>query len=131
MAALVESLDAAVDRVEVTELRDGVFFAELTVSGASGGRRVDTRPSDAIVLALRLHAPLFVSDGVLDEAGAALPGDLNEETIETELAEFRSFLAGIAPADFDDVPALGPGVQELDAEAGEGDEPEPEDAQSG
>jgi bifunctional DNase/RNase len=141
MAALVESLDAAVERAEVTEVRDGASFAELAVIGPSGRRRVDTRPSDAIALALRVHAPLFVSDGVLDEAGAVLPEALEEEAIESELAEFRSFLAGIAPTDFDDALALDRWVQEPDAETREGDEPssdasapdgpDPEDASGG
>ncbi len=47
MAALVESLDAAVERVEVTEVRDGALFAELAVSGPSGGRRVGRRRGNA------------------------------------------------------------------------------------
>lgn len=59
MAALVESLDARVERVEVTDLHDGTFVAELAVSGPGGGRRLDTRPSDAIALAVRVDAPLM------------------------------------------------------------------------
>jgi hypothetical protein len=100
MAALVESLDAQIERVEVTEVREGAFLAELTVSGPSGGHRLDTRPSDAIVLAVRLHAPLFVSDAVLDEAGTTLQEAADEDTIDDEVSEFRSFLDEIDPADF-------------------------------
>jgi len=80
MAALVESLDAHVDSVEVTELRDGAFIAELAVSGPSGDRRLDSRPSDAIALAVRVGAPLFVSEAVLDEAGAVLDEVLDDGT---------------------------------------------------
>ncbi len=101
MAAIVERLDAHVDAVEVTELRDGSFHANLAVSGPTGEQRLDTRPSDAIALALRLHAPLFVSDQVLDEAGAVPAPELDEETIDAQVADFRSFLADLEPADFD------------------------------
>jgi bifunctional DNase/RNase len=100
MAALVESLDAEVERIEVTGLHDGAFFAELAVSGPSGGRRLDTRPSDAIALAARLHAPLFVSDAVLDEAGTVLQESPDEEIIDDEVSDFRSFLDDVDPADF-------------------------------
>src|SRR5687767_14800312 len=61
MAELVEMFHGRVDAVEVTELRDGSFIAELAVHGPDGDRRFDTRPSDAIALAVRLGAPLFVS----------------------------------------------------------------------
>ena len=116
MAALVESLGAALERVEVTEVRDGAFFAELAVSGPNGGGRLDTRPSDAIALAVRLHAPLFVSDGVLDAAGTVLEEAPDEETIEGEVAEFRSFLDEIDPADFVAAPPLSAGETEPDTE---------------
>ena len=108
MAALVESLDAEVERIEVTGLQDGAFLAELAVSGPSGGRRLDTRPSDAIALAVRLHAPLFVSDAVLDEAGTVLQVSPDEETIDDEVSEFRSFLDDVDPADFGSDPVPGP-----------------------
>jgi len=92
MAALVESLDADVERVEVTELRDGSFLAELAVRGPAGERRLDTRPSDAIALALRLHAPVFVSDAVLDEAGSTLSEAADIDAIDRQVDEFRFFL---------------------------------------
>ena len=74
MASVVDALDGHLDSVEVTELHEGAFLANLTLSGPAGQRRIDTRPSDAIALAVRLQAPLFVSEAVLDEAGA-LPID--------------------------------------------------------
>jgi hypothetical protein len=100
MAALVESLDGEVERVEVTEFKDGAFLAELAVSGPTGGRRLDTRPSDAIALALRLDAPLFVSDSVLDEAGTVLDEGPDEDAIDDEVSEFAAFLDDVDPEDF-------------------------------
>lgn len=100
MANLVLSLDGRVDRVEVTELRDGTFVAELAVTGPGGERRLDVRPSDAIALAVRVEAPVFVSDAVLDEAGTVLVEELDQEAIDAQVSEFRSLLDGFNPAEF-------------------------------
>ena len=108
MAALVESLDAQVERVEVTELRDGAFLAELAVTGPAGGLRLDTRPSDAIALAVRVRAPLFVSEAVLDEAGTVLADAPDDEAIEEQVAQFRSVLDDLDPAELGTDTALGP-----------------------
>jgi bifunctional DNase/RNase len=115
MAALVDALDGHLDAVEVTDLQEGTFLANLAVSGPSGQHRIDTRPSDAIALAVRLRAPLFVSEAVLDEAGAVpieLPDPSDEEdqlaleaAIDAEVDEFRSFLDHLAPDDFIDTTA--------------------------
>jgi bifunctional DNase/RNase len=102
MAALVQSLDAHVDAVEVTDLHNGAFLAAISVSGPGGGDRLDTRPSDAIALAVRLGAPLFVSDDVLDEAGAVIPEAPDDEAIDEAVAEFREFLDKLDPASFAD-----------------------------
>lgn len=106
MAALVEQLDGHLDAVEVTDLHDGSFIAQLAVSGPTGERHLDTRPSDGIALAVRLDAPLFVSDHVLAEAGT-LPDDvdgdsetIDDEAIETQIEDFRTFLDELDPADF-------------------------------
>lgn len=103
MASLVEHLDARVDSVEVTELHDGAFLAHLTLSGPTGVQQVDSRPSDAIALAIRVGAPVFVSDEVLDQAAAVLtePDEHDDDLDEDELvAEFRDFLDDVDPADF-------------------------------
>jgi uncharacterized protein len=117
LATFIHDLDARVDHVEVTELHDGTFHAALTVQGPTGERRLDSRPSDAIALALRVDAPVFVSEEVLDEAGAILAVvtdededdeaddvdvdagvGLDEETIEEEVARFRTLLDDLDPA---------------------------------
>ncbi len=100
MAALVESLEGHLDAVEVTDLRDGTFFANLALTGPVGEHRLDTRPSDAIALAVRLHAPLYVSEHVLDEVGAIPNPGLDDEAIEAEVSDFHDFLAELDPADF-------------------------------
>ncbi len=105
MAALVQSLDGHLDSIEVTELREGSYLASLSVHGPAGEQRLDTRPSDAIALAVRLGAPLFVADEVLDEAGTlpAAQSDeavMDEATIDQTVDEFRAFLDDIDAAQF-------------------------------
>lgn len=94
-----------IDEVVVTELRDGVFFAELFVEAADGMQAVSARPSDAIALAVRVDAPIFVRTSVLDEAAVlveqASPAPLSEEEIDAVVSEFQAFLASTTPADFD------------------------------
>ncbi|MFQ5513854.1 MAG: bifunctional nuclease family protein [Myxococcota bacterium] len=70
---LVLGIDAVVSRVLITELRDGTFYAVLEVE--IDGRRVgvDSRPSDAIAVAVRTGTPVFATEEVLDEAGL-VPG---------------------------------------------------------
>ena len=113
MASVVDALDGHLDSVEVTEVHDGAFFANLTLSGPAGQRRIDTRPSDAIALAVRLQAPLFVSEAVLDIAGALPDVDETsdddqlaiEAAIDAEVDQFRAFLDELDPTDFIDTTA--------------------------
>jgi uncharacterized protein len=106
MAALVQSLDGHLNSVEVTELREGSYLASLSVHGPAGEQRLDTRPSDAIALAVRLGAPLFVADEVLDEAGTLPAGEgevvMDDATIDQTVDEFRTFLDDIDPSQFED-----------------------------
>ena len=79
-----------------------------------GERHLDTRPSDAIALAVRLKAPLFVSEHVLDEVGTLPIVDLDDDSIDAEVDQFRDFLAELTPADFATKlpPPIGPADQD-------------------
>jgi bifunctional DNase/RNase len=124
MAELVDALDGHLDAVEVTELHEGTFLANLAVSGPAGERRIDTRPSDAIALAVRLRAPLFVSEAVLDEAGAVPiePSEPDpvalEAAIDAEVDQFRAFLDELDPTDFVETTATEPDGVDDDPEDG-------------
>ncbi len=70
LASVVAGLNARVNRVEIKELKDGVFFAHLLIHAPNGDEVViDCRPSDAVALALRVGAPIYVESAVLTEAG--------------------------------------------------------------
>ncbi len=89
---VLEALGQELTQIRITDLREGVFYAELVFSG---GVEVSARPSDAIALALRTGTSIVGSDAVLDEAGIVIP---NEQ--EDEIEKFREFLNDISPEDF-------------------------------
>jgi bifunctional DNase/RNase len=66
---LLNGLGAAMDRVVVTELRGGTYYAEIRLDLAGRSISVDSRPSDAIAVALRTGAPVYATDRVLRQAG--------------------------------------------------------------
>jgi bifunctional DNase/RNase len=78
--------------VRIVRLEDGVFYAELVLDSGA----VDARPSDAIALALRAAAPIFVADEVLAEAGV----DPEPDAATDEVQQFREFLDTVTPQDF-------------------------------
>jgi uncharacterized protein len=90
------SLGVSLDRVIIHSLEDNTFFAVLTLKQGETTQRVDSRPSDAIALALRLNAPIWVMEEVV--ADASIPVD--QEADEEERAAFRQFLDNIRPEDF-------------------------------
>lgn len=98
LAAVLGTLGADLERVEVTRIDDGTFFAELTVTSGTVTRHVDCRPSDAIALAARTGAAVWVADEVMAEAGMA--DNLAEADSEANLDDFRRFLEEVDPDDF-------------------------------
>ncbi len=66
---MIDGLDGGVARVVVTELRSGTYYAVMDLQTSGGTVEIDARPSDAIAIALRLNAPIFVRDSVFAEAG--------------------------------------------------------------
>jgi bifunctional DNase/RNase len=93
---VVETLGATVDRVDVVELKDSVYFADLQLSRDKQTYHVSTRPSDAIALAVRAGAQVFVSSQVLADAGI----EFSEESEEDEIERFREMLEDVTIEDF-------------------------------
>jgi uncharacterized protein len=92
---VLEVLNVQLRTVNITALRDGIFYADLVFSN---GAEVSARPSDSIALALRTGAQIFASEEILDEAGVAIPDE--QEDSEAEVEKFREFLDTISPEDF-------------------------------
>ena len=82
----LSELDARVTRVVISDLRDSTFFAQIRViaehDGVERTLELDARPSDAIALALRTEAPIFVAQSVLDQAQTLAPDDDHEEKLK-------------------------------------------------
>ena len=98
LASVVSGLEASVDRVVVTRLSEGIYYADLVLQHNGGEIIVSSRPSDAIALAARTDAPISVFPEVLEEAGVEIRDEDDEETV----ARFRSFLESVDPDDFGD-----------------------------
>jgi len=96
MQSIVEALDAYVERVEITRVDEGTFYAALVLHGEERTRVVDARPSDSIALAVRTGAPIFVAEEVMNAAA------ISDEPVDedAEIEEFRQFLEDVDPEDF-------------------------------
>lgn len=81
LKGMLGAMGATVIRVVVNELRDSTFFARIVLSVAGQESEVDARPSDAIALALRVEAPIFVDQSVLDQAQTISPDDTQDEKV--------------------------------------------------
>ena len=95
---LLTHLDAQVVRITVTELKENTFYATITVQQDGTEIDIDSRPSDAIALAVRAEAPIFAADQVIEESAIEFEGEeVNEEEI---VSEFKNFLDTVTPDEF-------------------------------
>ena len=98
---VIRALDVTVARVSITALEDRTFFAELELRVDGRTVRVSARPSDAIALAVRVDAPIFAAESVLDEAAAPQEDEAEEGQEQEEIVEeFREFIDQVNPEDF-------------------------------
>ncbi|MEN9802981.1 MAG: hypothetical protein RLZ37_2106 [Actinomycetota bacterium] len=105
---LLGAFGAVLEKVLITDVQEGTFFAELHLQSRTGPIVVSSRPSDAIAIAVRAGAMIYCTGDVLDEAGriAEIEEETSEvsradEATETELlGEFRDFIENIRPEDF-------------------------------
>ena len=98
LATVIDLLSASVSAVVVTELRDNTFYAVIRLDLDGKEVRVDSRPSDAIALAVRAEAPIYVSADLLGANGIEFEQEV--EDIEDVVKEFRKFLDEVSPQDF-------------------------------
>lgn len=87
LRTVLEELDTTVEEILISELRDNTFFAQIHLRTATGEKVIDSRPSDAIALALRTDAPIFVLPGVLERARAVELATSDEERLRKWLEE--------------------------------------------
>ncbi len=106
MRDVVEALGAIVVKVVITELVDATFYAQVELKIQQKVVVVSARPSDAVALAVRVAAPMFVASEVMDLEGFVValeseePASADDENPEKLVVEFRDFLEHINPEDF-------------------------------
>jgi len=111
----IKTLGAVVEYVVVTELRNDIFYAEIVLEVDEEEVRIDSRPSDALALAVRAEVPIYVAEEVMDEAGripdegiapsvildtSTAQEEAEEEMEEDDLGAFADFIEGL---DLDDL----------------------------
>jgi bifunctional DNase/RNase len=92
---VLEEVGVRVERIVITELREGTFYATILMQQNGSSYEVSSRPSDAIALAVRVNVPIFANEEVLSEASIVIKDDE-----EQEVEKFREFLDQVTPEDF-------------------------------
>ena len=122
---VIGQFQAEVARITVTELKDSTFYATLTLAKDGAEIDVDSRPSDALALAVRTDAPIFASNELIDENAIEFEREVDdtEEIVES----FREFLEGVSPDDFRTAEVTADEEAEEEADEEPDDEDEDED----
>ena len=97
MTSILTQLNAEILKVTVTELKENTFYALLTLRLDSGELDVDSRPSDALALAVRTNAPIYAEEQLILEN--AIEFDHEVEDSEEVVQKFRDFLENVSPED--------------------------------
>lgn len=111
--SLILGLGGSLQRIQITKVRKGTYYAEMHIARDTESYRIDARPSDSIAIALRAPAPIFVDDALL-----ALPGEASQEdddddetpvvpesapvqsTEDMTAEQLKQYLSGLRPEDF-------------------------------
>ena len=98
IASIVEKTGGTIDRVEINDVEKETYYAIIYIKDKEGNEiEIDARPSDAIAVAIRVDAPIFITANVLANGSVSCDAAKDEE----EAQEFRSFIQSIKPSDFE------------------------------
>ena len=95
---MLSEMDVSCSRVSVTELRENTFYASITLQVNGREVEIDSRPSDALALAVRTSAPIFAAEDVIAES--AIEFEHEDESEEQVVDKFKEFLDNVTPEDF-------------------------------
>ena len=98
LSDMLSELDVSCSRVAVTELRENTFYASITLTVNGREVEIDSRPSDALALAVRAGAPIFAAEEVIAESGIEFEHEAEDE--EEVVDRFKEFLDRVNPEDF-------------------------------
>jgi len=112
LRSVIDTLGAHVDHILVNDLSNDTFYARIVLAVNGGSMEIDSRPSDAIALAVRVKVPIYANEAVLDKAGVLL--DKDGETVERveaaakidpeeleRMSAFKDFIESLDLDDFD------------------------------
>jgi hypothetical protein len=102
LRAIIDQMDASISHIQVNGLKDDTFYAEIVVEQNGRTLEIDSRPSDAIALAVRVNVPIYVAKDVMEKAGI-IPSDEHDVLScedEEQLSAFRDFVESL---DMDDL----------------------------
>jgi bifunctional DNase/RNase len=92
-------MDISVSKIEVCDIRDNTYYAQIYFTGEAGEMTMDARPSDAIALALRFDAPIFVDEKVIQKSQRVeTDGEAADESEEGQ--KWAEYLKNLSPEDF-------------------------------
>lgn len=95
---IIEKTGYELDRIEIKDVEKETYFASIILKNDEGEEvEIDSRPSDAIAVAIRIDAPIFVSSKVLANGGVSTDSARDEE----ESQEFKDFIQNVKPSDFE------------------------------
>jgi bifunctional DNase/RNase len=131
---IISELQGEVVRITVTELRENTYYARITILQEGRELEVDSRPSDAIALAVRCDAQIFAADDVVEESAIEFQAEDEEQPglvtasnlADLDPAEFREFLETVTPEEF--AISLREELEEPSSEEDEAEEEEDETA---
>jgi len=94
LKAIIDHMEASVSHILVSDLKNDTFYAEIVIEANGQKLKIDSRPSDAIALAVRVGVPIYVDESVMDKAGIvpAEQEDLTESEDADKLSAFRDFV---------------------------------------
>jgi len=94
LKAIIDHMEASVSHILVSDLKNDTFYAEIVIEANGQKLKIDSRPSDAIALAVRVGVPIYVDESVMDKAGIvpAEQEDLTECEDADKLSAFRDFV---------------------------------------
>ncbi|HLI51457.1 MAG TPA: bifunctional nuclease family protein [Thermomicrobiaceae bacterium] len=115
---VINEMGGTISEIRVTDLRDDVFYARIIIQQNGAALEIDSRPSDAIALAVRAKVPIFVDESVMERAGVTFEGEADAESSESsvgsspegraeraisegDLTIFRDFINSLDFDDFD------------------------------
>jgi bifunctional DNase/RNase len=95
MRTMLESMHATLEQIVIYDIKDSTFFAKLIVRQNGDTQEIDARPSDGIALALRMQAPIYVSDKIVLEETVT-----DKKAEAEEVQRFKKFIEEMKPGDF-------------------------------